>query len=323
MIAGILFAATPALVPAAAPLGTEFTYQGRLDSDGSPYNGTATLTFTLWDAETGGNSVGGGTQFADHPIVDGLFTVQLDFGPLVFNGDARWLQIEVSTPPDHVTVTLTPRQPLTVAPYAETAMTALQAQSVTGIDGHSLDSVSGIVVDAVFVGNTGHVGFGESAPAYPLHISQHGTSVDSYPGALPGEQARVQMMVNGNGVTGGGLAISDNGGFFDLNDGYITYLPLATGLGLRVHGSFKVVNNAWPDYVFEDGYDLKTLEEVEAHIAEHGHLPDVPSAKQIHADGVDVSEMNAVLLRKIEEMTLHMIEMRKEIDGLKAEIKNN
>jgi hypothetical protein len=166
----------------------------------------------------------------------------------------------------------------------------------------------------------GNVGVGETDPAYPIHISRDGAAVDSYPGAQTGEQVQVQMYVNGAGVNGGGLAISENGGFFDLDDGYITYLPLASGQGLRVQGSFRVVANAWPDFVFEDDYQLKSLDEVQRYIAENGHLPGVPAAAQIQADGVDVGEMNAVLLRKVEELTLHMIEMSNEIDALKSQL---
>jgi hypothetical protein len=63
-----------------------------------------------------------------------------------------------------------------------------------------------------------------------------------------------------------------------------------------------------PDYVFEEGYDLKSLEEVRNYIEEHGHLPEVPSAQELEESGMRVSEMNLLLLKKIEELTLHLIE---------------
>jgi hypothetical protein len=182
------------------------------------------------------------------------------------------------------------------------------------------DSPGGSEVTEPSVVVGGNVGVGGTAASYPIHIHSGGTAVDSYPGASPDQKAHVQMYVNGSGTTGGGLAISDNGGFFDLNDGFITYMPLASGTGLKVQGTFRVTNNAWPDYVFEEGYDLRTLSEIEAHIQAHGHLPDVPTAAKIHAEGIDVSEMNAVLLRKIEEMTLHMIEMQKNTVQMQQEI---
>ncbi len=177
--------------------------------------------------------------------------------------------------------------------------------------------------------NLGNVGIGTSTPDYPLHIDANGTAIPSYPGATAGQEARIQMMVNETNETGGGIAISDEGGFFDLNDGYITYLPLGSGLGLSVQGELIVQNNAWPDYVFEENYQLSTLEEIEQHIADHGHLPNVPSAESIHEDGVPVGDMNAILLRQIEEMTLRMIEMKKQqadmlrtIEGLQNEVKS-
>lgn len=72
-----------------------------------------------------------------------------------------------------------------------------------------------------------------------------------------------------------------------------------------------------PDYVFEDGYDLKTLEEVKDYIKDHGHLPEVPSAKEFEESGMSLGEMNLLLLKKIEELTLHMIRQQAEIDSLK------
>lgn len=76
----------------------------------------------------------------------------------------------------------------------------------------------------------------------------------------------------------------------------------------------------WPDYVFEEDYDLKPLEDVDQYIEENKHLPDVPSAAEIEEKGVNVLDMNAVLLRKIEELTLYVIDLKKDNDALKAEV---
>ena len=74
----------------------------------------------------------------------------------------------------------------------------------------------------------------------------------------------------------------------------------------------------WPDYVFENDYDLRGLDEVEAFIGEHKHLPDVPSAKDVE-DGVSVGDMQKVLLRKVEELTLYVIDQDKELESLQQE----
>ena len=74
------------------------------------------------------------------------------------------------------------------------------------------------------------------------------------------------------------------------------------------------------DYVFADDYKLKSLEEVEKHIAKHKHLPGVPSAKEMVDDGVNVVEMQMKLLEKVEELTLHIIAMKKENAELKEEL---
>jgi hypothetical protein len=71
-----------------------------------------------------------------------------------------------------------------------------------------------------------------------------------------------------------------------------------------------------PDYVFEKSYDLKSLDEVKKYIDENKHLPEVPSAKEMEKDGVKVGEMEMILLKKIEEMTLYMIEMAGQLQIL-------
>ncbi|MEN2401776.1 tail fiber protein [Flavobacterium sp. MC2016-06] len=71
-----------------------------------------------------------------------------------------------------------------------------------------------------------------------------------------------------------------------------------------------------PDYVFSNDYKLKSLQEVEEYIKQNNHLPEIPSAKEIEKNGLMLAEMNMTLLKKIEEMTLYMIEQNKRIEKL-------
>ncbi len=76
-----------------------------------------------------------------------------------------------------------------------------------------------------------------------------------------------------------------------------------------------------PDYVFADGYKLKSLAEIENYIKQNKHLPEIPSAKEIENNGLMLAEMNMNLLKKVEELTLYMIEMKKENEKQNKEIK--
>lgn len=76
--------------------------------------------------------------------------------------------------------------------------------------------------------------------------------------------------------------------------------------------------DSWPDFVFGNNYKLMNLYELEQYINTNQHLPDVPAAQEVSANGIDLGEMNAILLQKVEELTLHIIELQKQIDELKA-----
>ncbi len=73
------------------------------------------------------------------------------------------------------------------------------------------------------------------------------------------------------------------------------------------------------DYVFDEEYDLKPLDEVEAFVKSNKHLPGVPSASELKENGMNVSEMSNILLEKVEELTLHLIRLQKEVEQLREE----
>lgn len=103
-------------INAQALLGTAITYQGRIAQNGTPVNGTcASISFSLYDALVGGVQVGSTQTRNNVPVVNGFFTVELDFGN-VFTGDERYLQLQVTCGAG--SETLSPRQRLTAAPYA-------------------------------------------------------------------------------------------------------------------------------------------------------------------------------------------------------------
>ncbi|MGK9126708.1 tail fiber protein [Olivibacter sp. SA151] len=94
--------------------------------------------------------------------------------------------------------------------------------------------------------------------------------------------------------------------------------------GNIVAREIKVVANIEaPDYVFEPDYKMLPLTEVEKYVKENRHLPEIPSAKQIKRDGLDLAEMNLLLLKKVEELTLHQIDLLKELQQLKSELSNH
>jgi hypothetical protein len=133
---------------ASIPLGTAFTYQGKLEDGGGPVTADCEMAFRLYDEGGAGGSQVGSAITATVPITDGLFTASLDFGSGVFSGDARWLGIVVKCPGDSAYADLG-RQELTATPYALYALSAGphnhwgQSWSGSG-DGLTLSSSDGV-----------------------------------------------------------------------------------------------------------------------------------------------------------------------------------
>ncbi len=109
------------------------------------------------------------------------------------------------------------------------------------------------------------------------------------------------------------------------NDGNVGIGTESPDAKLAVNGlihakEVKVDLLGWPDYVFEEDYDLISIEEVEKFIELNGHLPNVPSAKEIENNGVELGEMNKKLMEKVEELTLYIIQMNKKIKELNEKL---
>ena len=148
--------------------------------------------------------------------------------------------------------------------------------------------------------------------------------------------AHVQFITFAAG-TAQGFAIGVNGGnssFEIRGSDHMAFFRGNVGLGttstgthkLAVEGSIgareiKVEATGWSDFVFYDDYQLRPIEEVEEYIEEEGHLPEIPSAEEVAESGINLGEMDAKLLQKVEELTLYLIEQNKENKAQQKEIK--
>lgn len=138
------------------------------------------------------------------------------------------------------------------------------------------------------------------------------------------------MVATNSGVTGK-LILRANGinsMYIDQNGnivmGSTAVLP-KSGYKLSVDGKvvceeLLVQLSPWPDYVFNPDYKLKPLSEVEAFIQDNNHLPGVPDAAQVETEGLNVGEMQKLMMEKIEELTLYLIDLQKENNTLKTEV---
>ena len=170
-------------------------------------------------------------------------------------------------------------------------------------------------------------GSGSSTPghiAYEVMQSNNGSAERAIIATLLIDDAFIGQNLT-NALVTGDANQSDPSVFVDhfANVGIGTYTPSEK---LSVNGTIrskevKVESTGWADYVFEETYVLPTLQEVENHIEEYGHLQDIPSAQEVEEEGIQLGEMNAKLLQKIEELTLYLIEQNKQNQDQQAQIK--
>lgn len=172
--------------------------------------------------------------------------------------------------------------------------------------------------------NKGSVGIGLTNPTERLDINgnikvNRKVKIDG-----KGSVASLQIMDNSNTSTVDVLLRGDGGKSY-IKSGELGIGTTNPSEKLEVNGTIrskevKVEASPWPDYVFEPDYELASLEEIEKFIQSEKHLPEIPSAEEIEANGVQLGEMNMLLLKKIEELTLHQIEMMKIINQQQQKI---
>lgn len=252
-----------------AVLGTAFTYQGRLTQSGGPVNGTCDVEFRLFDDAAAGAQIGSTQTKTNVTVTNGVFTVALDFGANAFNGDARWLAISVRCPAGSGSYTaLSPRQPLTPAPYA-LALPGLRTQpnatSPNLIGGFSGNSMTNGVVGSAIGGGGGN--------AFPNRVTDDYSVVSGGYNNQAGNNAgttsdRSYATVGGgvsNTASGEGATIG-GGGYNIANDIGTT---IGGGNGNNATGSFATVgggtgNDAGGAYTVIGGGNQNTASEVDA-----------------------------------------------------------
>jgi len=159
------------------------------------------------------------------------------------------------------------------------------------------------------IDQSGNVGIGITIPLKKFHVA--GQSYFSDRVGIGTSNPSKELHVQGDSYFSGKIGIGKTNPEYPLD---INGIIRATEI---------VINNQGADFVLEAEYKLRPLEEVESFIKENKHLPDMPSATQMEKEGIGLSEINKLLLQKIEELTLYLIEQQKTIEELKKVLENN
>lgn len=222
-----LLGAIPPQAGAQTPVSTAFTYQGQLKQSGAPYNGEADLAFSLYDAAAGGNITGGPVWIDDVNVVNGLFTVTVDFGAPAFAGNDRWLEIQIGHPP----TVLSPRTKLTSAPFAiragdldmpfsGTSDTGTQTLFISNTDtgkagyfavDNATSASSALAAATNGGGSAGHFENNNAGNASPALYAETNGSGDAVSGYTDGTGSAGYFQVNNAASSSSALYVQTNG----------------------------------------------------------------------------------------------------------------
>jgi len=176
--------------------------------------------------------------------------------------------------------------------------------------------------DLLLVNGGGKVGIGTSTPASKLTIN--GGENNGVSATLEINNSGQKLLIDGNEIDAmnGTLVLNGN----NSNGVAIgTQIP-ANGYKLSVDGKIIAeevrvqLSGAWPDYVFDPGYALMKLDVLKAFIHDKKHLPGIPSAEEMHNDGLALGEIQIRQMQKIEELTLHIIALHEQMNKMEAKL---
>ena len=219
-------------------LGTSFTYQGYLYEAGEEASGDYDFNFTLWDDGLAGAQVGGPLSPSNVTVVDGRFTVELDFGFGVFNGSQRWLEIEVRPAGGGSFTLLDPRQLLTATPYAQALRLPYYATQLQN--------------GASFAITNPHA----SGTAAIFQVTNAGNSYEGVLGLNAGSGAGVRGQSDGFGPGVAGMGFYGLRGETPTSSGFAVY-------GLNANGNYG--------YIGDDQYALFAHHDLSGNTVYAGH----------------------------------------------------
>ncbi len=191
---------------------------------------------------------------------------------------------------------------------------ATSTGSVTGLKVSVSHPTPGKAIAAVFQG--GRVGIGIDAPSATLDVQ--GTTNLANQTIITGNTNGQEALIVTQAQTSGAIA--------DFRSGGSSKVTIDNGGNVNIAGAITVASvktAVWsiaPDYVFDKEYKLASLEHVAKYLEQNKHLPEIPSAKDMKTQGMDLAEMNLKLLKKVEELTLHAIRQEKEMNAIRQRL---